>query len=75
MPPLKCCTKFHSMVLKADKSTMEVAGKSCQKDERNGEPMLWDEHCLINLVKQRLGEAIATLYEYTRDVNKGKRAI
>lgn len=60
-------------MLKADKSTMEVAGKSCQNNERNGEPMLWDEHCLINFIKQRLGKAIATLYEYIRDVNKGKR--
>lgn len=29
-------------MLKADKSTMEVAEKGCHKDKRSGEQMLWD---------------------------------
>lgn len=73
MPHLKYDTKFQLIVLKADKYTMEVAGKGYQKDGRNGYPMVWDEQCLINLVKQRLGKVITPCCEYTRNVNKGKR--
>lgn len=30
-----------------------ITEKGCQKDKRNGEPILWEEHFLINPVKQK----------------------